>query len=61
VVRTNDAAMAVLVSEVKWHKLKNLVAELKEMVTVRPEGLDRKRLEQIRGFVIYVIQTYPTM
>jgi hypothetical protein len=61
VVRTNDKAVAVLVLEDKWNKLKIMVAELKEMVAVRPEGLDRKRLEQIRGFVIYVVQTYPTM
>jgi hypothetical protein len=31
------------------------------MVASRPEGLNRKRLEQIRGFIIYVVQTYPTM
>jgi hypothetical protein len=61
VVRTNDKAVAVLVLEDKWNKLKIMVAELKEMVAVRPEGLDRKLFEQIWGFVIYVVQTYPTM
>jgi hypothetical protein len=60
-VRTNDGSVSVLVLQDQWNKLKTMVAELQEMVAARPEGLDRKRVEQIWGFVIYVVQTYPTM
>ena len=60
VVRTNSGTVSVLVSQDKWDKLKTMVDEMQEMLAKEPEGLNRKRLEQIRGFVIYVFQTYPT-
>jgi hypothetical protein len=61
VVHTNAGSMSVLVLQDKWDKLKSMLTELQEMIVTRPEGLNRKRLEQIRGFIIYVVQTYPTM
>jgi hypothetical protein len=60
-VHTNAGSMSVLVLQDKWDKLKSMLTELQEMIVTRPEGLNRKRLEQIRGFIIYVVQTYPTM
>jgi hypothetical protein len=61
VVRTDEGYVTVLVLQDKWDKLKSMLAELQEMVASRPEGLNRQRLEQIREFIIYVVQTYPTM
>jgi hypothetical protein len=61
VVPTNAGSVSVLVSQDKWNKLKTMVAELQVMVAARPEALNRKCLEQIRGFVIYMVQTYPIL
>ena len=38
-------------------KTKHLIAELKEMVTL--DCLPLTRLLQIRGFLMYVVRTYP--
>lgn len=46
----------------KWNKAKLLIAELGDMIKNSTDGLvNRKRLEQIRGFLIYVSRTYPWM
>jgi hypothetical protein len=37
------------------------VEEVKAMLEKDPTALDRKRLEQIRGFLQYVAQTYTSM
>ena len=51
-----------LVSQKKWDKTKSLLGELREMIESSSDGMvDRKRLEQIRGFLIYVSRTYPWM
>ena len=47
-----------LVSDDKWAKAKAQIAELDEMLDSRPDSLPRKRLEQIRGFLNYITQTY---
>ena len=38
-----------------------MVSEIKEMIKSDPNRLDRKRLEQIRGFLIHVVRTYPSL
>ena len=58
VVWTSDNEVNILVSEDKWTKTKGIVKELEEMVETRPEAMPRKRLEEIRGFLNYVAQTY---
>ena len=59
VTHTKTAVVAT-VSEVKWQKVKDLIEELEEMMK-HPEVLPHKRLEQIRGFLIYVSRTYRWM
>lgn len=49
--------MCVGVQE-KWDKTKSLVKELDQMMRKDARRLSRKRLEQIRGFLGYVSQTY---
>jgi hypothetical protein len=63
VVRTNDGGVSMLVSQDKWDKLKSQVEELREMLEKEKEGskLCRKRLEQIRGCLVHVVQTYHSM
>eukprot|EP00956_Cyclotella_meneghiniana_P004556 scaffold5607_cov45-Cyclotella_meneghiniana.AAC.4 len=52
----------LLVTPEKWEKTKSVVDELGEMLHHSTDGLmDRKRLEQIRGFLVYVSRTYPWM
>eukprot|EP00956_Cyclotella_meneghiniana_P020426 scaffold36140_cov54-Cyclotella_meneghiniana.AAC.1 len=52
----------LLVTPEKWEKTKSVVNELGEMLHHSTDGLmDRKRLEQIRGFLVYVSRTYPWM
>ncbi|KAG7368517.1 hypothetical protein IV203_031260 [Nitzschia inconspicua] len=53
-------SVCVLASETKWKKAKNQVHEVLEMIQSRPKRLERKRLEQVRGFVGYVARTYPS-
>lgn len=50
-----------LVSEDKWIKMKSLLGELSDLIESSPQALPRKRLEQIRGFLNYVVQTYKPM
>ena len=57
VIRTVGGVFT-LVSDEKWEKTKRLVNELKGLLDANSKGLPRKRLEQIRGFLNYVCQTY---
>ena len=50
-----------MISQEKWDKAKGLLVELENVVESKPLTLDRKRLEQIRGFMIYVCQTYTNL
>jgi hypothetical protein len=61
VVRSCDAEVSVLLPQAKWDKLKTSIGELLEMLFSDSKRLNRKRLEQIRGFLIHAVQTYPTM
>jgi hypothetical protein len=58
VVWTSEDEVTLLVSEDKWTKTKNHVAELRAMVDDNPKALPRDRLESIRGFLICVGRTY---
>ena len=57
VIRTEGGVFA-LVSDEKWAKAKAQISELDELLDCQPDSLPRKRLEQIRGFLNYVTQTY---
>lgn len=58
-VSHSEGTVTLLVSQKKWDKTKELVGELESMAA--GDTLDRKRLEQIRGFLIYVSRTYKWM
>jgi hypothetical protein len=58
VIRTGKDGVHMLTSQEKWDKAKRLLHEVWTMLEDRPEKLSRKRLEQIRGFLQYVAQTY---
>jgi len=49
----------LLVSVAKWEKTRVLVEELHALTQV--DQVDRKRLEQVRGYLIYVSRTYRWM
>lgn len=61
VVKTSDVGVFVLTSQEKWTKAKALVEEVQKMLDEDPSRLSRKRLEQIRGFLQYVTQTYTSL
>jgi hypothetical protein len=61
VVQSCNGEVSVLLPQAKWDKLKALIGELLEMLSLESKCLNRKRLEQIRGFLIHVVQTYPAM
>ena len=58
IAHTNDGVVT-LVSQKKWNKTQELVEELNQMS--EGETYDRKRLEQIRGYLIYTSRTYKWM
>ncbi len=57
VVRTVGGVFG-LVSEDKWDKMKRLLREMESMLDTIPDALPRHRLTVIRGFLIYLTQTY---
>jgi hypothetical protein len=61
VIRTGPDGVFVLTSQEKWDKAKALLGEVIEMLDADPEKLCWKRLEQIRGFLMYVTRTYVGM
>jgi hypothetical protein len=61
VIRSGEDHVYIVVSKEKWKRAKRLVEEVAEMIVATPTSMDRKRLEQIRGFLIYVVQTYREM
>ena len=50
--------VAITVTQAKWDKASSLVSEIAEMMEENAAGMPRHRLEQIRGFLIYVARTY---
>ena len=59
IIRATPDGVFVLTSLEKWKKLKAMLQEIWEMLKKDPAAMPRKRLEQIRGFVMHVAQTYP--
>jgi hypothetical protein len=51
----------VLSDEEKWIKAKKVLEEVLALVEVDAERLPRLRLEQVRGFLVYLTRTYPCM
>jgi hypothetical protein len=58
VLRTDEGQVRLLISKEKWDKTKTLLAEVRELLTLQPLTLPRKRLEQIRGYLVHIAQTY---
>jgi hypothetical protein len=61
VICTTPEGVFVLTSREKWNKAKAQLEEVRLMILKDPEKLSRKRLEQIRGFLQYVTQTYTSL
>jgi hypothetical protein len=59
VIRVTADGVFILSDEEKWRKAKDLLHEVLALLESDPENLPRKRLEQIRGFLVYVTRTYP--
>lgn len=59
VLRTDEGQVRLLIGEDKWVKTKGLLVEMKELLARSPKTLPRKRLEQIRGYLVHIAQTYP--
>jgi hypothetical protein len=57
VTHTNRGQVCGMVSQEKWDKTKRLISEVAEMV--KQSCLPLSRLLQIRGFLMYVVRTYP--
>ena len=60
IVQIKNDGVYLLISQEKWNKTKSMITEMDDMVRTSPAAMDRKRLEQIRGFLIYVTRTYPS-
>jgi hypothetical protein len=61
VLRTDGDGVHVLVSQEKWIRTKAQLLEIREMLDKDSEKMSRKRLEEIRGFLVYVTRTYVGM
>jgi hypothetical protein len=58
VCHTDEGAVTVLCTQDKWEKASGYIRELQEVCN-STNTFEHKRLESIRGFLIYVIRTYP--
>ena len=61
VVLTRPDGVFVMVDAEKWAKAKRMLAEVSEMLKRIPKAMSRKRLEEVRGFLNYVVRTYPPL
>jgi hypothetical protein len=61
VIRTGVMGVLILTSEEKWMKAKGMLAEVRAMLGRDPLAMSRKRLEQIRGFLMDVSRTCTSM
>ncbi len=60
-VTTTSGGVFATVTAKKWRKTSEVVLEMVEMMRKASGAMPRKRLEQIRGFLIYVGRTYRWM
>jgi hypothetical protein len=58
VVHTNDGEVVGTITTEKWGKTKSLIQEL-ESLLLSSEGMPLRRLLSVRGFLNYVVRTYP--
>jgi hypothetical protein len=58
VCHTDDGKVSVLVTVDKWLKARDLISQLSEIASTTNE-FNFKMLESARGFLIYVVRTYP--
>ena len=56
---TSNKEVATTVTQIKWEKTKIIVLELE--ILMREDRLTHKRLECIRGFLIYVARNFKWM
>ncbi|KAL7579532.1 hypothetical protein ACA910_007907 [Epithemia clementina (nom. ined.)] len=59
VIKSTPYGVFKLVSDERWLKVEGRVATLQSWI--KPTQIDRKALEQIRGFLVYVTLTYGSM
>jgi hypothetical protein len=57
VTHTEDGRICGMVSQEKWEKTQRLIAEMQDMAS--QDYFPLARLLQIRGFLMYVVRTYP--
>ena len=57
VTHTEDGRVCGMVSQEKWEKTQRLIGEMSEMMA--QDHYPLARLLQIRGFLMYVVRTYP--
>lgn len=60
IIKTKDGQIVLMVDQKKWDKTRNAIRWLRSEVD-KDGGMDRKKLESIRGFLIYISRTYPAM
>ena len=61
VVLTRPDGVFVMVDAEKWAKAKRMLAEVSDLLLKTPKAMSRKRLEEVRGFLNYVVRTYPPL
>jgi hypothetical protein len=61
VILTDGDDVWLLVSQEKWDRTKAIVNKMKALIDKAPEAMPRHRMEEIRGFLNYVFQTYTSM
>lgn len=60
-VVTREDGVYVTADTDKWNKAKAMVDKIIGMIHQDPTKLSRKRLEEARGFLNYVVRTYPAL
>ena len=56
---TSNKEVEITVNQIKWGKTRSLVLEMETLM--REDRVPHKRLECIRGFLIYVARTFKWM
>jgi hypothetical protein len=59
-VFSDNDAITVAVSQERWDKAKEIVKWVQEAM-VHSEAINYKQLESYRGFLVYLVRTYPVM
>jgi hypothetical protein len=58
VLQTDEGQVQLFINKEKWEKTKGLLADVCCMLTIKPQALPLKHLEQIRGYLVHIAQTY---